>query len=491
MNRKKIGFFGGRFSQAFWGSGLVYKSAVIAAILALSTIWGCAAYRPLPITAESVDAKLQPPAMARLRVLAGEIEHPLLPAVELQVDEGLSPDGAAVLAVLLNPSLRAVRDQRELAAAQLLDAGLLPNPELTYSLDEPTGGNTTGRVSAFGLGLDWNVTPLISRASKLREKETERDAVDLDIAWQEWQVAMGAKAAVYRLSCLQAQIRLLEQVRQSTAEDLARIRQAVVEGARTAGDLNALQAASSRAQERLLALQSEAVRQRLQLLRLMGLAADTPIRLRKDLRLPSRTALPERAALLDGLERRRLDLLALRRGYDSQEAEVRTAVLEQFPSISIGPAIKRDTDNVRTIGFGISIDLPLFNLHQGRIAIERATRQRLYDEYVNRVFEARSDIEQVAAGIRFLNELIAAAQTAAADLGGLEERYRRGLDAGRIDALLYYSALKDRLEAQARVFELQGQLAQAVVALETAAGFYEIPSPTKAASVEPETERRP
>jgi outer membrane protein TolC len=180
---------------------------------------------------------------------------------------------------------------------------------------------------------------------------------------------------------------------------------------------------------------------------------------------------------MDGLEQRRLDLLALRRGYDSQEAAVRAAVLEQFPRITIGPTINRDTDNIRTTGFGLNIELPIFNRRQGKIAVERATRKKLYNEYINRVFEARSDIEQVESGIHFLNEQLAAAQTVEANLRNLAENYRRALVDGRTDALAYYTIWNDLIDAQIKLVDLKGQLARAVVALELATGFYKIPGP--------------
>jgi len=486
MNQKKIESFY-TFIPDFRRKGMV-----MAGVVALSSILGCATYKPMPITTEAVLARLQPPDMARVRILASEIKHPILHPVELKADEGLSPDGAAVLAVLLNPSLRAIRDQRDLSNAQLLDAGLLPNPELTYSFDMPTGGNTEGRVNAYGLGLDWDVTSLISRSAKISEAQARREAVDLDIAWQEWQVAQGAKAAVYQLWSLQNQIKLLEQVHQRMAEILEHIEKAVAGGSMTAGALYAAQAANSRANESLIDLEKQADQQRLKLRRLLGLPAGTRILLSNKIHLPSRFSLPDAAALFDGLEQRRLDLIALRRAYDSQEAAVRAAVLEQFPRIIVGPKISRDTDNIRTTGFGINIELPIFNRNQGKIAIERATRQKLFDEYVNRVFEARSDIEQVQSGIHFLNQQIAEAQATEKGLAILEEHYRAALAEGRTDALIYYSAWHDLIGEQTKILDLEGQLAQAVVALELAAGFYEIPKPdrsSKAAPAEPKAEK--
>lgn len=231
--------------------------------------------------------------------------------------------------------------------------GVIPDPELSYSVGVPTGGDTAGRVNAFGLGLAWNVTSLISRKSKVSEAKAHGDAVDLDIAWQEWQVAQGAKAAVYQLSGSQSQLALLEQVRQQLAENLAHVQKAVSAGSMTISDLNAVRVADSHLNERLLALEKQADQQRLKLFRLMGLPADSQI--------------------------------------------------------------------------------------------------------------------------RFLNEQIAAAQMAKADLGKLAEDYRRALTDGRTNALIFYAAWKDLIDAQTRIVGLKGQLAQAGVALELATGFYKIP----------------
>ena len=71
--------------------------------------------------------------------------------MKLDFDDGLSPDEAAVVAVLLNPALRAARAERGLAAAQLLRAGLLPNPELSGNLEFPIA--TEGEVVGYGVGI--------------------------------------------------------------------------------------------------------------------------------------------------------------------------------------------------------------------------------------------------------------------------------------------------------------------------------------------------
>lgn len=99
-----------------------------------------------------------------------------------------------------------------------------------------------------------------------------------------------------------------------------------------------------------------------------------------------------------GLEERRLDLVALRIGYSSQEARLRAAVREQFPRLSLGPTGGRDNDGVWTAGFGIRIGLPLFDRNQAKIAAATATRKELFDEYAFRLFTARQDVADYRSG---------------------------------------------------------------------------------------------
>jgi hypothetical protein len=162
-------------------------------VLVLICLNGCAVYHKKPITDAAVQQSLTPPTLEAIRMQAREIKHPILKPIDFGKGDGLSPQKAAVLAVLANPTLRAARDKRGIAAAQLLQAGILPNPGLLASLDVPTGGDTEGTVNAYSLGLTYEVIPLITREAQVDAARAQAAAVDLDIAWQEWQVAESAK----------------------------------------------------------------------------------------------------------------------------------------------------------------------------------------------------------------------------------------------------------------------------------------------------------
>jgi outer membrane protein, heavy metal efflux system len=448
-----------------------------ATTVALAGVWlgGCQSYHPKPLSDAAVEQALQMPEAGILQVRAAELRHPILRPIKLDPRKALSPDEAAVLAVLLNPSLRAARDQRGLANAQVVQAGLLPDPELAYSLDVPTGGETTGTVDGFGIELSWEATSLITRKTKQNVAEAHRAAVEMDVAWQEWQIAQSAKAAVYQLVSLREQAALAKQAEQQMDHNVTLVREGLRRGVLTPKELAAAETAHQKAVEAAIQLSRDAGQQRLQLNRLLGLPAAARIKLKPDIALPSRFDPPKSRVLLKDLQQRRLDLVALRHGYDSQEAAVRAAILEQFPKITIGPTVGRDTENVDTAGFALSISLPVFNRNQGTIAIERATRQKLFDEYVNRIFQTRSDVEMILMGIHYLNGQIAAAAQTEANLQKLVDEYRKALKRGRVDALTFYTAWTDSSDSRLKLLALKGQLAQAIVALELAAGIYEIP----------------
>ncbi len=447
--------------------------------LALVLLTGCTAYRPQPLSRDAVEKRLQQPTPAELQILAAQIDHPLLPPAALHPDQDLTPDSAAILAVLLNPDLRTARDRRGLAAAQLLAAGLLPDPELDLGLELPTGAGT-GKVTAYGLGLNWEASALLARAPRQDRARAAQQQVDLAVAWQEWQVAQGAKAAVYRLKILEDQLDLVREERARTGETLERVAREVTAGGLTDVDLQAARTADVKARTGQLELEKQALAQRRKLRQLLGLPAEADLRLAKTIRLPEPTPAPPAAALLTGLEQRRLDLLALRRGYASQEGALRAAVLEQFPKIRLGPTFHRDTDGVRTIGFSVAIDLPIFDRNRGRIAEAQATRQLLFDEYANRVFEARSDIAALREGLGIAGEQLALARATAAQNQERAQNYAGALADGRIDGLAAASAWQDWADARMRELQRAGELVQAQVALQLAAGFYRLPPPEMA-----------
>jgi outer membrane protein TolC len=178
------------------------------------------------------------------------------------------------------------------------------------------------------------------------------------------------------------------------------------------------------------------------------------------------------SALLDDIEHRRLDLVALQRGYESQEQTLRAAVLAQFPRVSLGVTHASDTSNVHSIILGATIDLPLFDRNQGVIAAEKATRQKLYDEYADRLYTARADVVSTMRDIKSLRAELAAAEAALPAQERLVDVYQKAADAHNADLLSYYSARNELANKRINILKLKQQLVQNAIALELASGQY-------------------
>ena len=176
-----------------------------------------------------------------------------------------------------------------------------------------------------------------------------------------------------------------------------------------------------------------------------------------------------RQALAD-LPRRRPDLLALQAGYQSQEAKLRGAVRAQFPALNIGFNSARDTSAIYTHGFSVGITLPLFDRNRGNIAIERATRQQLKDDYASRVLTTRSDMQRLAADLATLEQqersLAVHAEQLADARRAAEQSWRQGL----LDWPTWLAIRSRSLAADLDLLAVQQQQATQSIALEALLG---------------------
>ena len=413
-----------------------------------------------------------PDAADALRIPASRIRAPEVPSQVVDLRQGIGPDDAATIALYSNPALRAIRDRRGLAAAQLIQAGILPNPVVSYARDFVTGGNTAGTTTGYNFTAAWEFSALVPFLPKQTAARKNFRSVDLDVAWQEWQIAMNARTAVYRVLGLNTEVSQALQATEGLQQSTDAMRKAVEAHEKTVLDLAAVESASQDSRATMLSLQQELDKQRLGLNKILGVEPDVRVALRSGLSLPSRLAPPTQHDLADDLESRRLDLLGLRQGLESQDATVRAAILAQFPKMSAAFVEASDTTNVHTTGFNVAVDVPIFDRNQGVIATERATRQRLRDEYNQRGFEARSDIATAIADIRSLDRQIAAAEEALPLLEKLVSSAQTAVEQGNADVLSYYTARSNLLQKRIQLIKFREQLLEAHTALEIASGRF-------------------
>lgn len=450
----------------------MHRAAAGCLVLVLSLLSACATYHPLPLDRQAEEKALAPPDMKALAVEAGKIRHPLLQPVHLDPARGFTPEEAGVVAVLTNPGLRAVRDARGLSRAQALQAGLLPNPVASFGQDKPVGGATQGTVTGYATQVGFDLTSLLTYSLRKEAAKAQAQAVDLDVAWQEWQVAQAARMAAQHVLALGREIPLAREAEASARRTLEAVEGAARRGAASGAEESGARAAWLQVRDRLLLLEQERSRERQTLNQLLGMPPGEEVALREEAASGEEAPLPDEGSLAEGLGERRLDLLALKKGYESEDRQLRIAIRSQFPDIGIDLSHARDTGNVVTNGYGVAIALPLFDRNQGRIAYEEATRRQLYDEYGARLFAARADVAQILSDIRSVRERLRASRQTLPSLKATAEGFEKAAEAGAADLPSLGQAREAYLAQAIEEVRLGAEEADLRLALEIASGRF-------------------
>jgi outer membrane protein TolC len=357
--------------------------------LALLLLAGCASYTPRPLA-----TTLSGSDIAALSRDAATIDRPYLKPTNVDLAAPLDDNAIAVIAVLNNPDLKAMRTKAGVADAQVFSARLLPDPTFSLGLGGILSGPDPFSEIASGLGLDLNAL----RTGKVRRQAAEAQAkqVRLDLAWTEWQTAGQARLQAVRIRRLQGAIDLLRIDDAAAQSLLARNLHAAARGDVASTAVEAVRTDAVATADKLRTAEHDLDAARLELVKLLGLPPETQLRLAQS--VDNAPALDPTRLTQIALDNR-LDLQALRAGYAAQEAAVHKAILDQFPSLALNLNFTRDTGGNNILGPTVDFTLPLWNRNRGGIAVERATREQLKAEYDARLFQTRADIAAAASAV--------------------------------------------------------------------------------------------
>ena len=441
------------------------------AVSLLGLLGGCSFYQSMPLNAHTVEEALQPRPIEAVKVAARQLDHPLVRSLEIDGEGGFTPDEIAVMVVIVSPQLRTVRDQRGLARAQVVQAGILPNPQWSQSADVPRGNLDPTLVTGRTRGFGWDLGALLTHHDDVAAARASARSVDLQIAWEEWQVAQDARLRAFRIASMQERLPLEREIEEGLADNLAAIRKSFDHGLKVAADLTAATDLYTQTRDARLALDQALLADRLALNLALGLPPDAPLQIKLPENVPTlATDAGAGSRLLAGLETRRLDLVALTLGYQSQESTLRSAVLAQFPKINLSVNKANDTSDIKTRGWAVSVELPVFDRHQGAIATAKATRQQLFDDYVARVAEARAQVQQILEDLAVVRTQLDGATASLADLELLAKGYEQAYASRNADVIAYRDARAALDLRRIEQSKLRQDLLELGVGLEIATG---------------------
>lgn len=402
-----------------------------------------------------------------------------MPVHAQDASQGISSDELIRHALASNAELAAARLDIERARARLGQAGLRSNPTVEFE-------NTTGKFSAgeretsIGFSLPLEISG--QRQKRIDLAQAELEAAEAEVADRERRFIAELRAAYAEAMAATRELEITEGLNNLDVQTARIVEARVTEGESAPIELNLLRAEVDRLKSRRAIVEGRLQASLLRLKTLAGISPDGPLRLREDLIAPALYKPPASLeASLDIALRARPDLRLARltervteAGLELARAQARPDVTaftrystnrSTFDNTPIG--VLRDKD--RSLSFGVSVSIPLFNRNQGAkaeaaAAITQAQRRREYVEQVVRaeVASAYARYEAAQSALAIFEQGVLARSTkniqamrGAYELGAfrmteLLAEQRRLLDSEReyTEALTEkYKALADLLSA--------------------------------------------
>jgi outer membrane protein TolC len=435
-------------------------AAVLAAVAAVG-LSGCAMYTSRPLAkAPSVSDNPQ-----RLKADLARLRLGPLKTIRIDPSDGLTPTEVAILAVLNNSELEARRRATRVSEAQVFAAGLLPDPQISGSVDNPVAGPDTQLAYSVAASID--LAGLMQRTYARRSARFTAREADLNVLWAEWGVAQQARQFAETALAAEARVVFLRQVLALAADRSDRSGRALerrdVNLQTAAADL----AVKLDAQAQLTMAVHDAEKARRDLNALLNLRADVVLPLVAGRVVAAYDAAAVRQALAD-LPERRPDLLALKAGYAAQDVNVRKAVLAQFPLNNIGAAYAKDTAGVITQSLQAAFALPIFNGGRGEVRIQKATREQLHAEYQARLDQTDAEVRNAQAEQMAALRQAALLRQEVPRLEALVKPAVAAYDRGDLDSQTYLTLSQTALTRRADLDDKELAARLAEIALETA-----------------------
>ena len=324
---------------------LLFRSASLrlAAVVLAAAVSGCAHYHPDPPRAAS--ELFAAPDTSGLSVAAQSIDRPFLAAQSIDLSAPLTLNALAVITVLESPELKALRAKTGVSDAQAFSARLLPDPTTQFGYDQRLSGPDPFNGLAAQLGFDLNQLRL-SRVTREAGEASKRQ-VRLDVAWAEWQAAGQARLLGVRIVALTTAAELSRASAEQATRLLDTALRAAGRGDLAGAELDIRRQAAIDAADKARTAESALVAARGDLNKQLGLPPTSRLIIAGP---PAPPPLPAAETLVALALDRRLDLGALRAGYQAQEAETHKQVLLQFPTLSLTLSGVKDTAANYTLG---------------------------------------------------------------------------------------------------------------------------------------------
>ncbi|WP_460423661.1 TolC family protein [Pseudomonas sp. ZL2] len=384
----------------------------------------------------------------------------VLPALALAQERVLTLESALQAARDNNPELAAARWGIDIAEGERRQAGVLPNPELSWEVEDTRKGSQTTTVGVsqlFELGG--------KRGARLDVAGRDAELAALELERQRNVLRAEVIGAFQAAAQAQEGLQLAEQSLRLSERALQ-----VVQGRVRAGSASPVEATRAQVQLSEVRLEQGRAEQALTIA-YQQLAAVTGAPMvqfsRVDGGLVTDNSIPSRALLLDRLEQT-ADLRLARLQIDQREAALGLARSQRIPDLTVSVGSQySETDRERINVVGLSVPIPLFDRNQGNVlaAARRADQARdqrngaelrLRSEVIQALTQWSTAVQEVQT---FDRAILPSAQQAL-------DAATRGFERGKFAFLDVLDAQRTLVAARLQYLQAQAQGSEARVRLE-------------------------
>ncbi len=290
---------------------------------------------------------------------------------DLDALDGLSVEDAIRLAIDHSPQLRAAGYQIDAASGRVLQAGLYPNPSLSFGAEALGSDAGSGGETTYVIEQEIVLGGKLQRARDVAE--SDRLAARAEFIAEEFAVAARVSQAYYAGVSAQERLAKREELAALASQLLEAAAAQVDAGSATEPDRLRAEVVHEQAQIELDAARFEASAAKQTLASVIGIDGQIDLPLISSVdrlpELPSREELM--AATIEANSRMSLARIAIVRARQAHKL----AKAEGVPNLvaSIGPRYS-DIDGESTMDAGLSLEIPIFDRNQGEIQATLAER---------------------------------------------------------------------------------------------------------------------
>lgn len=384
-------------------------------------------------------------------------------ATTADLSDGLSLSEANSIGLHFNPELIQTRRKFDLAGSQLVQAGLLKNPQLSIGPRFSTSSSNT----ILPASLSWDLPLWGTRESGIRLAESEVKTKSMKLQELELELLNSIRITFVELWALTESVKVFG--------DSLKISEWIstrVESLRNAGEINASTYWLAKWESSQLSYQLETTRLDLQrqnylLQRLLGLPPSEDL-----------VAMAENSQIVPDLMSREPitqnlhpSLRLAEENYNESEIRVEHEYMKQFPKIQIGPEYEKDNSST-SIGFGLGMTLPIFDRNQNGITAAKIRRDAARDHYREVLLELKHLESSSSLSIEILTKLLRdSRELFLMHFESAKTTLETRLGVGESEIFVALTTSKALIDSRIQQIRLQADLTKATLEMATASGL--------------------